>query len=129
MKNTKRITESELNLLVKKVIEEKKIEEGLFDGIRDAAQGLKGVWRGSGYDYYKYFSSLKGLMKKLKKLDEPNHKTMIELKSLKNRIISSKMDIQKKTELTSKIDRAVQYFEMYSNLINQIEADASTLLN
>ena len=125
----RRITENELNHIVKKVIQENEVEEGLFDGIRDAAQGLKGVWRGAGYDYYKYFSSLKGLMKKLKKLDEPNHKTMIELESLKNKIAMSKMDNQKKTELADKIDRAVRYFEGYANLINQIESDASTLLN
>ena len=43
-----RLTETELNNLVKRVIQEQEMEEGIFDPLVNAAQGLKGVWRGYG---------------------------------------------------------------------------------
>ena len=47
-----KLTESDLEKIVQKVIEEQETQEGLGD----IYQGLKGVWRGEGYDYFKYLS-------------------------------------------------------------------------
>ena len=128
MKKIVKITEQDLARIVKKTIEEQEMEEGLFDGVKDAYQGLKGVWRGEGYDYYKYTSSLRNIAKKLKKLDEPNHKTMIELNSLKSKVGASKMDQTKKQNLVDTIDKAIQYFNAYAGLIDKIDQIASTKL-
>ena len=129
MKKIVKITEQDLARIVKKTIEEQEMEEGLFDGVKDAYQGLKGVWRGEGYDYYKYTSSLRNIAKKLKKLDEPNHKTMIELNSLKSKVGASKMDPTKKQNLVDTIDKAIQYFNAYAGLIDKIDQIASTKLS
>ena len=116
MKKNSKITESDINRLVEKILVEQKIEEGLGD----VFQGLKGAWRGEGYDYFKYLNQLKSLTKRLKKLDEPNTKIMIELESLKNKISNSKMPDNKKNNLISHIDAAKNHFSQYSSYIDAI---------
>jgi len=99
------------------------------EGISDMVSGLKGVWRGEGYDYFKYLSSLKRYMNSLQKLDKPNQKIMNELSSLKNKITSSKMPPQKRDNLIRTIDSAIGHFNSYTNLVQQIGALASQKLN
>jgi hypothetical protein len=124
-----RLTEAELNNLVKRVIQEQEMEEGIFDPLVNAAQGLKGVWRGEGYDYFKYLSSLRGLTRKLKKLDAPNVKIMTQLTDLKNKVTVSKMPPDKRQNLIDTIDKAIGHFNAYSNLINTIEQLATQRLS
>jgi hypothetical protein len=99
------------------------------EGVSDMVSGLKGAWRGEGYDYFKYLSNLKRQMSSLQKLDKPNHKIMTELGSLKNKITSSKMPPQKRDNLIRTIDAAIGHFNSYTNLIQQIEGLASQKLN
>lgn len=124
-----KLTESDLERIVVKVIQEQEMEEGIFDPIVDRYQGLKGVWRGEGYDYFKHLSSLRGLTRQLKKLDRPNIKIMDELLTLKGKVSSSKMPPDKKQNLTDTIDKAIQHFNAYSTLINTIEQMASQRLS
>jgi len=119
-----RLTESDLKKIVQKVIEEQETQEG----IGDVFQGLKGVWRGYGYDYYKYYSMLRTLTRKLKKLDEPNTKIMTQLTDLKGKVQASKMPPQSKFDLENAIDEAVNYFQSYSSAIDRIEQLASQTL-
>jgi hypothetical protein len=124
-----KLTERDLNRLVQRVIEEQEMEEGIFDPLVNAAQGLKGVWRGEGYDYFKYLSSLRGLTRKLKKLDAPNVKIMTQLTDLKNKVMVSKMPPDKRQNLIDTIDKAIGHFNAYSNLINTIEQLATQRLS
>jgi len=123
-----KLTEADLENIVRKVIEEQETQEGVFDPLVNAAQGLKGVWRGEGYDYFKYLSSLRGLTRKLKKLDAPNVKIMTQLTDLKNKVTVSKMPTDKKQNLINTIDKAIAHFNAYSGLINTIEQLASQKL-
>lgn len=123
-----KLTESDLNRLVQRVIEEQEMEEGIFDPVVNAYQGLKGVWRGEGYDYFKYLSSLRGLTQKLKKFDKPNHKIMSELTSLKGKVMGSKMPPDKRQNLIDTIDKAIGHFNSYAKLIDTIEQLASQRL-
>jgi HEPN domain-containing protein len=123
-----KLTEADLENIVRKVIEEQETQEGIFDPLVNAAQGLKGVWRGEGYDYFKYLSSLRGLTRKLKKLDAPNVKIMTQLTDLKNKVTVSKMPAAKKQNLIDTIDKAIAHFNAYSGLINTIEQLASQKL-
>ena len=123
-----KLTEADLENIVRKVIEEQETQEGVFDPLVNAAQGLKGVWRGEGYDYFKYLSSLRGLTRKLKKLDAPNVKIMTQLTDLKNKVTVSKMPAAKKQNLIDTIDKAIAHFNAYSGLINTIEQLASQKL-
>jgi hypothetical protein len=61
-----KLTESDLNRLVKKVISEQEVEEGVFDGVKNLYRGVKGVKRGFGMDYFQNMSRLENLIKKLK---------------------------------------------------------------
>ncbi len=112
-----RLTESDLEKIVQKVIKEQETQEGLGD----IYQGLKGVWRGEGYDYFKYLSSLRGITRKLRKLDEPNVKVMGDLYQLRTKVDTSKMPTDKKSNLLKTIDAAKDHFKSYSTLINKIE--------
>ena len=99
------------------------------EGVSDMVSGLKGVWRGEGYDYFKYLSTLKRYMNNLQKLDKPNQKIMNELSSLKNKITSSKMPPQKRDNLIRTIDAAIGHFNSYTNLVQQIGGLASQKLS
>ena len=116
-----KLTESDLENIVRKVIEEQETQEGVFDPLVNAYQGLKGVWRGEGYDYFKYLSSLRGITRKLRKLDEPNVKVMGDLYQLRTKVDTSKMPTDKKSNLLNTIDAAMDHFKSYSTLINKIE--------
>lgn len=122
------ITEDQLNLVVKRIIKEEEIEEGIFDGISNIYQGLKGVWRGEGYDFFKHLNSLKGMAKELKRLDTPNLKIMTKLTELKGKISTSTMPQEKKGLLIFEIDKALKNFKEYSEHINNLEDIATQRL-
>ena len=122
------ITENQLNSVVKRLVNEEQIEEGIFDGISNLYQGLKGVWRGEGFDFFKYLNSLKGMAKELKRLDAPNVKIMTKLTDLKNKISASTMPQEKKGQLIFEIDKALKNFKEYSEHINNLEDIATQKL-
>jgi hypothetical protein len=117
----KHIQESN-RLLEKRLINEKEeVDEGLFSDVRDSYHGLKGVFKGHGYDYSKYASTLRGLVRRLRKLDEPNAVVMTELSELRAKVDSSSMPPQKKQDLLNNIDGAINNFNNYSSYIVNIE--------
>ena len=65
MKRKIYLTESQMNLVVNRIIKENELQEGIFDSISNVYQGLKGFWRGEGYDFFKYLNSLKNMAKDL----------------------------------------------------------------
>jgi hypothetical protein len=95
--------------------------EGVFDSMKDSLTGLKGVWRGEGYDYFKYLSSLRRQIQTLKKLDKPNTKIFDNLKKLKQQISGSKMPDDKKNKINGTIDLAFQYFKSYQDALDSVE--------
>jgi len=129
MKKTVRLSESELNNIVKKIVNENEFNEGIFSKIKGGYQGLKGVWRGEGYDYYSYISQLGDLAKELKRLDTPNQKIMDKLEDLKMKIGNSKMPQDKKNRIVGYIDQAKAHFRTYEQYVNAIENAVKTKLN
>lgn len=71
-----KLSESDITRIVNKVIKEQETTEGPLDSLGDIYRGVKGVKRGYGMDYFQNMSKLDRLVKKLKKLDEPNVKVM-----------------------------------------------------
>lgn len=128
MKRKIYLTETQLNLVVNRIIKENELEEGIFDSISNVYQGVKGFWRGEGYDFFKYLNSLKNMAKDLRKLDQPNLKIMNKLTDLKNKITSSTMPQEKKGQLVFEIDKALKNFEEYSKHIEKLEDVASQRL-
>lgn len=120
MKKIVRLSESELVDLVKKVLVEQEKNEGPLDKIGDFYRGVKGIKRGYGMDYFQNMSRLERLVKKLKKLDEPNVKIMAELSTLKSKVANSKMPQDKKDIITNFIDGSIHHFNQYNLMNDQI---------
>lgn len=127
MKKIVKLTESDLNRLVKKIISEQEVEEGVFDGVKNLYRGIKGMKRGFGVDYFQNMSSLENLIKKLKNLDVPNEKVMLELKQLRTKVASLNMPQQRKDALINLIDNSLFHFRKYSDINDQILNQIKTL--
>ena len=110
MKKIIKLTESELVKIVNKVILEQKVDEGIFDGIKNAYRGLKGMKRGFGTDYFQNMSRLENLIKKLK-----------------TKVSSLGMPQERKDALIALIDNSLYHFKKYSNVNDQILTQIKTL--
>lgn len=104
----------------KPMISENQIDENIFNTIADKWTGLKGIVRGYGQGYFEGMSKLNRLIRKLKKLDEPNVKVMNELKSLKNTVQSYNIPQQRKQNILDLIDNSIVHFEKYNTINDQI---------
>ena len=104
---------------------EEEIHEGIFGSIQDTFQGLKGAFTGKGFGYFKFLSSLRNLVRKLKKIDEPNEKVIENLKKLRDKIEQAQglesLEDEKRDRLTYAIDKAIESFRNYSRYVNTIE--------
>jgi len=126
MKKVVKLTESDLNRIVKKVITEE-TNEGIFDNVKDTYRGVKGVKRGYGMDYFQNMSKLENLVKKLKKLDNPNESVMLELEKLKLKVTNLNMPQQRKDALVALINNSLYHFNKYSTINDQILTQIKTL--
>jgi hypothetical protein len=127
MSKIAKFTESDLNRLVKKVISEQEVEEGIFDGVKDLYRGVKGIKRGYGMDYFQNMSKLENLVRKLKNLDVPNEKVMLELKQLRTKVSTLNMPQQRKDAIVNLIDNSLYHFRKYSDINEQILNQIKTL--
>lgn len=127
MKKKIQFTESELIDLLNKIISEQEVDEGILDNVKDTYRGLKGIKRGYGMDYFQNMSKLENLIKRLKQLDTPNEKVMLELEQLKNKVGSLNMPQQRKDALIVLIDNSLYHFKQYSKINDQILAQIRTL--
>lgn len=121
------LTESDINRIVKKTIKEQETNEGPLDAIGDFYRGVKGVKRGYGMDYFQNMSRLDRLIKRLKKLDEPNIKVMKELSTLKSKVSSLNMPQQRKQALVALIENSLFHFNKYNQINDQIISQIGTL--
>jgi hypothetical protein len=107
-------------------------KEGVLDYIQDRYQGLRGVFTGKGYGYFKFLSSLRNLVRRLKKLDEPNEDVIKNLKSLRDKIEQAQglesLEDDKRDKLIYAIDRAINSFRDYSRYVTTIEKVATRAL-
>lgn len=121
MKKVIQINENQLESLINNVIEEdikddlKKLKFG------NIAKGIKGMYRGKGYEFYSYQNELLKIVKEIKKLDLPNQKQFKKLKLLQDKISNSGMELTKKQELNAMINDAETKFVDYQDIINDIE--------
>jgi uncharacterized protein YejL (UPF0352 family) len=127
MKQIVKLTESDLNRIVKKVLNEQENNEGIFDKVQDIYRGVKGVKRGYGMDYFQNMSRLENLVKKLKKIDVPNEQVMIELSNLRTNVSSLNIPQQRKDAILSLIDNSLYHFKKYSSINDQILSKIKTL--
>jgi hypothetical protein len=127
MKKTIKLSESDITKIVKKVLEEQESNEGIIDNVKDFYRGVKGIKRGYGMDYFQNMSKLQTLIRKLKKLDEPNQQVMSELTQLKNKVSGLNMPQERKNALLTLIDNSLYHFNRYSSINDQILNQIKTL--
>jgi hypothetical protein len=126
------LTESELRGIINNTISEAFFTDGTnpLSRVGNMFGGLKGVYRGEGYEYGKSLTSLGRFLRKLKKLDKPNTEIIGYLDILSQKIDKSKMSQDKKTALKYLIDSVKTEFTEYQteldNVINKISSNNIT---
>lgn len=117
------LTESQLRDIIQTTIEEQsffKDGRNPLSRVRDAISGVKGMYRGEGYEYYSNLSSLQGFVKRLKRLDQPNEEVINQLGMLKTRVANSKMTQDRKDNIQKNIDLLITDFGKYRTRLDAI---------
>ena len=123
------LTESELRGVINNTISEAFFTGGTnpLSWVGNMFGGLKGMYRGEGYEYGKSLTSLGRFLRKLQKLDKPNTEIIGYLDILSQKIDKSKMSQNKKTALKDLIDSVKKEFYEYQaeldNVINKISSN------
>jgi hypothetical protein len=123
------LTESELRGVINNTISEAFFTGGTnpLSWVGNMFGGLKGVYRGEGYEYGKSLTSLGRFLRKLKKLDKPNTEIIGYLDILSQKIDKSKMSQNKKTALKDLIGSVKKEFYEYQaeldDVINKISSN------
>lgn len=124
------LTESELRGIINNTISEASFfKDGTnpLSRVGNMFGGLKGVYRGEGYEYGKSLTSLGRFLRKLKKLDKPNTEIIGYLDILSQKIDKSKMPQNKKIALKGLIGSVKKEFYEYQaeldNVINKISSN------
>ena len=126
------LTESELRGIINNTISEAFFTGGTnpLSWVGNMFGGLKGVYRGEGYEYGKSLTSLGRFLRKLQKLDKPNTEIIGYLDILSQKIDKSKMSQDKKTALKGLIDSVKKEFYEYQaeldDVINKISSNNIT---
>jgi hypothetical protein len=111
------ITEEQLRTIVK----EATLGDDILNlRVGNIAKGAKGFWRGEGYEYFSFLNTLKGIIKKLDKVDKPNETIIKELLNLRNSLSGSKISQSKKNAITSAIDLAINHFNAYRTIVDKL---------
>lgn len=126
MKKIIKLTESDLKRIIERVKSESEIEEGFvgdlvgdigklrFGNIR---QGLKGLWKGEGYNYYRQLNILKRAVAKSKRYEMAYADVMKDLKYAQVDISESDIPDDKKNELLGHLGRAISSYDSYKSSI------------
>jgi hypothetical protein len=123
------LTESELRGVINNTISEAFFTGGTnpLSWVGNMFGGLKGVYRGEGYEYGKSLTSLGRFLRKLQKLDKPNTEIIGYLDILSTKIDNSRMSQNKKTALKDLIDSVKKEFNEYQaeldDVINKISSN------
>lgn len=124
------LTESELRGVINNTISEASFFTGgtnPLSWVGNMFGGLKGVYRGEGYEYGKSLTSLGRFLRKLQKLDKPNTEIIGYLDILSTKIDNSRMSQDKKTALKGLIGSVKKEFNEYQakldDVINKISSN------
>lgn len=127
------LTESELRGVINNTISEASFfKDGTnpLSRVGNMLGGLRGMYRGEGYEYGKSLTSLGRFLRKLKKLDKPNTEIIRYLDILSQKIDNSRMSQDKKTALKDLIDSVKTEFTEYQtkldDVINKISSNNIT---
>ena len=110
------ISEKQLENIIR--LHENEVDENVFG---DMYQGLRGVWRGYGYDFYKYTNQVDNISKSVERHTRKVDKMVNKLVDLERKINLSKMPQQYKSELKQEINTMVQEYEKFLLSLNNLQ--------
>jgi len=110
------ISEKQLENIIR--LHENEVDENVFG---DMYQGLRGVWRGYGYDFYKYTNQVDNISKSVERHTRKVDKMVNKLVDLERKINLSKMPPQYKSELKQEINTMVQEYEKFLLSLNNLQ--------
>lgn len=129
MRNNRNLKENDLDRLARLISEEKMEEKELdeiFTGTKaeDLYQGVRGLFKGEGFGYFKYLSKIKNRSAKVVTEIEDIEKFMEELKELKPKVEKLSIAPEKKMRLVKLLDYVINkwepFFPSYSTAIKEI---------
>ncbi len=126
MKKIIKLNESDIRRIVERVKSESEIEEGFLGDLAgdigrlrfgNIRQGIKGLWKGEGYNYYRQLNILKRAVAKSKRYEMAYADVMKDLKYAQVDISESDIPDNKKNELLGHLSRAISSYDSYKNSI------------
>jgi hypothetical protein len=129
MKKIVKLTESDLKRIVERVKSESEIDEGFIgDLVGDVGrlrfgnirQGIKGLWKGEGYNYYRQLNILKRAVSKSRRYEMAYADVMRDLKYAQVDISESDIPDDKKNELLGHLGRAISSYDSYKSSISSL---------
>ena len=126
MKKIVKLTESDVRRIVERVKSDPGLEEGFLGDLAgdvgrlrfgNIRQGLKGLWKGEGYNYYRQLNILKRGVAKSKRYEMAYADVMRDLKYAQVDISESDIPEDKKNELLGHLGRAISSYDSYKSSI------------
>jgi len=122
--NTRRLNEQDINRIVNRVISEDWGDP--FAGIKGAFKGLKGVWRGEGYDYYYSLSQLLGLVRRMQSKANSTDYLYNQMEELSKRVQNSKMSDDKKDNILKAVNAITQNIDELKDILGKLDNRVSS---
>lgn len=126
MKKIIKLTESDIRRIVERVNNESDLGEGFVGDLAsdigrlrfgNIAKGVKGLWKGEGYNYYRQLNILSRAVKKSKRYEMAYSDVMKDLKYAQVDISESDIPEDKKNELLGHLSRAISSYDSYKSSI------------
>ena len=90
--------------------------------LSNIVKGVRGVWSGEGYDYYRYLNMVRKNLRTIMKNDKANSKSINNLNIIKSDITNEpNIDNVKKIALKQAISDALGYYSRYQKVIKDID--------
>ena len=95
----------------------KEVEENIFS---DMYYGLKGVWRGYGYDFYKYTNQVDNIAKSMLRRTQGLDNSVNELYQISQKVGASRMPDNLKDQLRNEINNLNTAFQQYQQSLQNL---------
>jgi len=120
------ITESQLEKLIDSN-KTSEMEEGVFDSLKDVYHGVRGIYKGYGYDYFKYSSALKNVARDIQNDYEAVFtKNQQKLDKMKSKLTNA--NFVRKNDVEGAISDVERLIRSARNKINNIDNELKNVL-
>jgi hypothetical protein len=122
----KNLTEKDLNRIVKKVVSENKKETS--EGLKDTWTGVKGFFRGHGYNYSKNLSKLYNILEDISYSDSYLEKIKLKCEQIVDDAANAKMPDEKSEHILNIANNIISTIESYDDKMDKISDDITRII-